>query len=222
MPFPIRFGAAASVTANVSPSAVAANAGAAVAFNAQALRDAAFAAHTPVHNGEGYKATQDLTSKSLASIKSSLASWGRFEASKMVPVPAADVTMRVVSYEYHSGKAMEAWLDAVPDDKILELNVVTCVSGHDNLPHAKFAQSNIYVAEVRGPGGKVTRSADFGPGVSKQEEYSSVSPKLTIDISTPGDYVVTCAPGGSAGAGGYIEARKLVIHVTGKEPTIPA
>lgn len=212
--------------ATVAPAATAAPgaaAGLAAAFNAKGLRDAALQAHTPVKNGEGYKNAQDLSAASLSSLKSSFASWGHFEASKMVAVPKdAGVMLRVVAYEYHSGKPMEAWLDAVPDDKILELNVVTCVSGHDNLPHAKFATSNVYVAEVRGPGGKVTKSADFGPGVSKQEEYSSVSPTLTIDVSKPGDYVVTCAPKGSAGAGGYVEARKLIIHVTGTEPTIPA
>lgn len=212
----------ASATTAPATASASASSTPAAPFNARALRDAALAAHTPVKNGEGYKNAQDITARNLPSLKSSFASWGRFEASKMMAVPADDVTLRVVAYEYHSGKAMEAWLDAVPDDKILELNVVTCVSGHDNLPSAKYAQSNVYVAEVRGPGGKTTRSADFGPGVTKQEEYSSVSPKLTIDISTPGDYVVTCAPKGSAGAGGYVEARKLVIHVTGREPTIPA
>lgn len=195
------------------------SAGASVPFNARALRDAALAAHTPVPNGEGYKHAQDVTASSLSSLKSSYASWGHFEASKMMAVPADGVTLRVVAYEYHSGKAMEAWLDAVPSDKKLQLNVVTCVSGHDNLPHARFAQSNVYVAEARGPTG-IVRSADFGPGLTQQEEYSSVSPKLTIDISKPGDYVVTCAPKGSAGTGGYVEARALVIHVTGREPTI--
>jgi hypothetical protein len=202
---------------------VAATAGAQAAqtkFDAKALRDAAYDKHTPVKNGEGYKGKQDLQPSSLSSVKSSLASWGRWEASKMTAVPADNITMRVVSYEYHSGKPMEAWLDAVPEDKILELNVATCVSGHDNLPHAKFAKENVYVAEIRGPDGKTTRSKPFGPGVTKQEEYSSVSPALTIDVSKPGDYVVTCSPQGSFGAGGYIEARKLVIHITGNEPTV--
>jgi hypothetical protein len=189
-------------------------------FDAKALRDAAYDKHTPVKNGEGYKQKQDLAPSSLSQVKSSLASWGHFEASKMAAVPKDNITMRVVSYEYHSGKPMEAWLDAVPEDKIFELNVATCVSGHDKLPHAKFAKENVYIAEVRGPDGKTTRSEPFGPGITKQEEYSSVSPTLTIDVSKPGDYVVTCAPRGSAGAGGYIEARKLVIHITGNEPTI--
>jgi hypothetical protein len=209
-------------TVAVATSPSTSTAPAAGPWNAAALRDAALAAHTPVRNGEGYKSAQDVTSRSLSSLKSAYASWGRFEASKMMAVPVDDVTMRVVAFEYHSGKAMEAWLDAVPDDKILEVNVVTCVSGHDNLPSAKFAKDNVYVAEVRGPDGKVVRSPDFGPGVTRQEEFSSVSPKLTVDISRPGDYVVNCAPKGSAGAGGYVEARKLVIHVTGREPTIPA
>jgi hypothetical protein len=191
-------------------------------WNAASLRDAALAAHTPVKNAEGFKSAQDITPKSLPSLKSSFASWGHFEASKMMAVPKDNVTLRVASYEYHSGRPMEAWLDAVPEDGILELQVVTCVSGHDGLPHAKFARDNVYVAEVIGPGGKVVRSPAFGPGVTKQEEYSSVSPTLTIDVRVPGDYVVTCAPRGSAGAGGYPEARRLVIHVTGREPTISA
>jgi hypothetical protein len=218
MPTIHRTASATTVTATALASA---SSNSAAPFNARALRDAALAAHTPVKNGEGYKNAQDITARSLPSLKLAFESWGRFEASRMMAVPADDVTLRVAAYEYHSGKAMEAWLDAVPDDKILELHVVTCVSGHDNLPSATYARTNVYVAEVRGPTG-VVRSADFGPGVTKQEEYSSVSPKLTIDISKPGDYVVTCAPKGSAGVGGYVEARKLVIHVTGREPTIPA
>jgi hypothetical protein len=96
---------------------------------------------------------------------------------------------------------------------------VTCVSGHDGLPHARFATENVYVAEVNGPTGRL-QSAPFGPGISHREEYASVSPTLSLDVSRPGDYVVTCAPRGSAGTGGYIEARKLIIHVTGREPAI--
>ena len=208
-------------TAGVGNAAASTQAQAAQAkFDAKALRDAAYDKHVPVKNGEGYKQKQDMTPSSLGQVKSSLASWGRFEASKIAAVPKDNITMRVVSYEYHSGKPMEAWLDAVPEDKVLELNVATCVSGHDKLPHAKFAKENVYIAEIRGPDGKTTRSAPFGPGVTKQEEYASVSPTMTIDVSKPGDYVVTCAPRGSAGAGGYVEARKLIIHITGKEPTI--
>lgn len=207
------------ITAPTSPRAV--NLGAAqdtTPFNARALRDAALAAHQPVAHGEGYKQAMDVSAASLSSLKSSYASWGHFEASKMMAVPQGNAQLRVVAFEYHSNKPMEAWLDALPADKTLKLNVVTCVSGHDNLPHARFATDNVYVAEVRGPDGKVVRSPDFGPGVSHQQEYSSVSPTLAIDLSKPGDYVITCAPKGSGGSGGYVEARKLILHVTGREP----
>lgn len=188
--------------------------------SAAALRDAAFDAHVPVPNGEGSKQKADLTSASLSAVRQQLASWGRWEASRMVAVPVDPaVTLRTVSFEYHSNKPMEAWLDAVPASKRLELQVVTCVSGHDNLPHARFATENIYEARASGPTGALTSPA-FGPGLSHREEYASVSPPLTLDISRPGDYVVTCAPRGSAGTDGYLEARKLVIHVTGREPTI--
>lgn len=189
-------------------------------FNARSLRDAALAAHQPVANGEGYKQALDVSAASLASLKSSYASWGHFEASKMMAVPQGSAVLRVVAFEYHSNKPMEAWLDALPADKTLKLNVVTCVSGHDNLPHARFATDNVYVAEVRGPDGSVVRSPEFGPGLSHQEEYSSVSPTLSIDLSKPGDYVITCAPKGSGGSGGYVEARKLILHVTGREATL--
>lgn len=213
------------ITARPGPAATAAVAGpasasAAIPFNAGALRDAAYDKHTPVAHGEGYKAKTDLSAGSMAAVKQALASWGHFEASKMTAVPQEGVTMRLVAFEYHSNKPMEAWLDQVPEDKIMELNVATCVSGHDNLPHATFARENVYVAEVRGPDGKVVQTPAFGPGLTKQEEYASVSPRLTFDISKPGDYVVTCAPRGSAGSGGYIEARTLVLHITGKEPTV--
>ena len=212
------------ITARPGPATTAAVAGptaAAAPFNAGALRDAAYDKHTPVAHGEGNKAKTDLTAGSMAAVKQELASWGHFDASKMTAVPQAGVTMRLVAFEYHSNKPMEAWLDQVPEDKILEMNIATCVSGHDNLPHAKFARENVYVAEVRGPDGKVVQTPAFGPGLSKQEEYASVSPTLTFDISKPGDYVITCAPRGSAGSGGYIEARTLVLHITGKEPTVP-
>jgi hypothetical protein len=187
---------------------------------ARRLRDAAFDAHVPVHGGEGVKHKDDLTADRLPVVRQELASWGHFDASRMVALPKDPrVTLRAVSFEYHSGKAMEAWLDAVPGNRRLELQAVTCVSGHDGLPHARFATENVYVAEVNGPTGRL-QSAPFGPGVSHREEYSSVSPTLPIDVSRPGDYVVTCAPRGSAGTGGYVEARKLVLHITGREPTL--
>jgi hypothetical protein len=189
-------------------------------WNAAALRDAAYDAHVPVPHGEGSKQKTNLTAAGLSSVKNELASWGHFDASRMVAVPVDPaVVLRTVSFEYHSNKPMEAWLDAVPSSKKLELQVVTCVSGHDNLPHARFATENIYEARVTGPSGTLT-SPSFGPGISHREEYSSVSPTLKIDISQPGDYVVTCAPRGSAGTGGYVEARQLIVHVTGREPTL--
>lgn len=184
-----------------------------------AARDAAYAAHVPVRGGEGSKQKANLTAAQLPAVKAELASWGHFDASRMVALPVdPKVTLRAVSFEYHSGKPMEAWLDAVPSSKKLELQVVTCVSGHDGLPHARFATENVYVAQATGPTGQ-QQTAPFGPGISQREEYASVSPTLKLDVSQPGDYVVTCAPRGSAGTGGYVEARQLVIHVTGREPT---
>ncbi len=218
MPIPVTRPSTAGVSGPAATTAPTAEK--AAPHNAAALRDAAYDKHTPVKDGEGYKVKTDLKANSMAAVKQALASWGHFEASKMTAVPQEGITMRLVAFEYHSGKPMEAWLDAVPEDKILELNVATCVSGHDNLPHAKFALENVYIAEVRGPNGKTVQSPPFGPGITKQEEYASVSPTLTFDISKPGDYVVTCAPRGSAGSGGYIEARKLIIHITGTEPTV--
>jgi hypothetical protein len=187
---------------------------------AQRSRDAAFDAHVPVVGGEGVKRKDDLRADRLPAVRQELAAWGRFDASRMVALPVDPrVTLRAVSFEYHSGKPMEAWLDAVSADRRLELQVVTCVSGHDGLPHARFATENVYVAQVVGPTGTL-QSAPFGPGVSHREEYASVSPTLRLDLAKPGDYVVTCAPRGSAGTGGYVEARKLVLHVTGREPTL--
>jgi hypothetical protein len=208
-------------TAPASPAAAAVAAAAArpSTDEARARRDAAYDAHVAVPHGEGVKQKADLTAARLPSVKQELAHWGHYDASRMVALPVDPaVTLRAVSFEYHSNKPMEAWLDAVPASKKLALQVVTCVSGHDGLPHARFATENVYVAEVSGPSGR-QQSAPFGPGVSQREEYSSVSPALTFDVSQPGDYVVTCAPRGSAGTGGYVEARKLVIHVTGREPT---
>jgi hypothetical protein len=204
----------------VSPAAASVVAAAAGRPAASALRDAAYDAHVAVPGGEGVKQKSDLTAARLPAVKQELANWGHYDASRMVALPTNPaVTLRAVSFEYHSGRPMEAWLDAVPASKELELQVVTCVSGHDGLPHARFATENVYIAEINGPSGP-KQSAPFGPGISQREEYSSVSPTLKFDISRPGDYVVTCAPRGSAGTGGYVEARKLIIHVTGREPTI--
>ncbi|MBM4280714.1 MAG: hypothetical protein FJ137_08105 [Deltaproteobacteria bacterium] len=190
------------------------------AGEAQRLRDAAFDAHVPVAGGEGVKRKDDLRADCLPAVRQELAAWGRSDASRMVALPTDPrVTLRAASFEYHSGRPMEAWLDAVPVDRWLDLKVVTCVSGHDGLPHARFATENVYVAHVAGPTGSL-QGAPFGPGVSQREEYASVSPPLRLDLTKPGDYVVTCAPRGSAGTGGYVEARKLVLHVTGREPTL--
>lgn len=208
-----------STAPSVRPSSTSQAAPTATA-EATRLRDAAYDAHVPVRGGEGIKRKDDLTADRLQSVRQELAAWGHVDASRMVALPKdPGVTLRAVAYEYHSNKPMEAWLDAVPAQRKLDLQVVTCVSGHDGLPHARFATENVYIAEVNGPTGR-QQSAPFGPGVSHIEEYASVSPTLTVDVSRPGDYEVTCAPRGSAGTGGYVEARKLILHVTGREPTL--
>ncbi len=194
-------------------------------FNASVLRDEALRNHIPVPGGEGVKQPYNLNSASLQSVTAMLASWGTWDASRMLPVPQAGQPMlRIAAYEYHSGRAMEGWIDALPKDKKLKLNVVTCVSGHAGNPFETFARENKYRLAVRGPDGQVLAKQSFGPGYSNGsvKEYASQSPTVEIDVSKPGDYVIECAPDGSAGIGGYMEARRLILHITGKEPGMAA
>lgn len=210
----------------IQPTASAAQA--APAFDAAALRNTALRSHRPVPHGEGVAQPYDLSSASLQSVTAMLAYWGTIDASRMLPVPqAGQPTLRVAAYEYQSDLPMEAWVDALPKDKKLKLNVVTCVSGHAGLPAAKFARENKYTLSVKGPDGKVQARQSFGPGYSNGavEEYASRSPSIELDLSRPGNYVIDCAPDDpSSGVGGYIEARRLILHITGREPemTVPA
>lgn len=192
---------------------------------AVSLRDAALQAHRPVPGGEGTKTPYDLDAASAGSMRRFLSFWGQTDASRMFPIPAkGQPTLRVATYEYHSGLPMEGWLDAVPANKKLQMSALTCVSAHGGLDFEKFARENKYQLRVSGPDGKVQVERRFGPGYSNGavKEYASESPAFEIDISKPGNYVIDCAPDGSGGVGGYVEARRLILHITGKEPLQPA
>jgi hypothetical protein len=184
--------------------------------NAQALRDAAFNAHVQVQNADGYKTKREIEPGSGNRIQAWLATYGTWDASRMMVVPEKNVRLYVVEYEYHSGKGMEAWADSVPANGILELRFGASVSGHNNLDHKKLSTNNIYEASISGPSGS-KRVNPFGPGVSKIAGYASLSDVVSVDISKPGDYHFTCSPLGSAGTGGFNEARSLVLHITGNE-----
>lgn len=197
-------------------NATSARGGSAKPFNARAARDAAYDAHEQVQGGEGFKQRVDAEPGTISRFHQQLSHW--FDASKMVAVPEAGMpALRIVAYEYHSHKPMEAWLDAIPKGGKLKLRVAVCVSRHDKLPFEEFAKTNVYVVSASGPTGR-TSVPQFGPGISKQKEYASTSAVLEIDVSKPGDYMIDAYPRGSAGVGGYVEARRIVLHVTGQEP----
>jgi hypothetical protein len=188
--------------------------------DAKTLRDAAFQAHVRVAGApaDDSKEALDVTPGMESRFLQVLANWGHFDASRMVPIPQkGSPNLCMVRYEYHSGKPMEAWLDAKPKDGKLKLKAAICVSGHDGLPHDQFANSNIYEGEIRSPQGTCQRIPLFGPGVSKKPEHASLSAEFEIDVSRPGDYTIDFYPIGSCKVFGYVEMRRLILHVTGNE-----
>ncbi len=124
----------------------------------------------------------------------------------------------VLRYAYQSHKPMEAWLANKPSDGKLKLNVITTPSWHVGSDNAamtatakKFALANTYHAEVIYADG--TRESKTFKVNGNTPEWSSVSPTFEIDLNKhPGDIRVRVWAQGSAGVGGYIEARETIIH----------
>lgn len=86
----------------------------------------------------------------------------------------------------------------------------------------KFARENVYNVSVRLPDGKVIKKRFDSegndppkPGRKDHAHTASNSGEIEIDISAYAgkDIVVQAWPDGSAGVGGYREAREIVLHL---------
>ncbi len=146
------------------------------------------------------------------------------EAGRAV-VAATNATLWTIGFGYGTHKAREAYLTDVPADGKVSFTVICSPSGHvgnaaDGASYRRnldnFARTNRYVAEIwhRAPDGSMRRLQSNRFGVNNPPEYATASPELTVDVSQlKGALVMRGWAEGSAGIGGYVEARETVVHL---------
>ncbi len=136
----------------------------------------------------------------------------------LMEVGLANVKGTVTFHGYGTHKPMTLSLKkALPDDR-LDLTICLNVSGHDfkdskdtPLPDAKQriearAKDNRYVIQVTRPNGTVERMT----GIEAKGALTTAQ-DISLRGMKPGTTVVEAWPEGSAGVGGYVEGRRLVI-----------
>ena len=130
---------------------------------------------------------------------------------------ATNATLWRIGYGYETGKPQEAWVTNVPANHKVTFNVVTTPSAHNGAAaFENYARTNQYVVEVScqsTPTSPLQRVGTFTFGVTNPPEYSTVSPSIDLDLSQlKGDIIFDGWPVGSSGIGGYIEARRTILH----------
>jgi hypothetical protein len=136
----------------------------------------------------------------------------------LMEVGLANVKGTVTFHGYGTHKPMTLSLKkALPDDR-LDVTVCLNVSGHDFkdsqdrlLPDAKQrlearAKDNRYVIQVTRPDGTIERMT----GIEAKGALTTAQ-DISLRGMKPGTTVLEAWPEGSAGVGGYVEGRRLVI-----------
>ena len=146
-------------------------------------------------------------------------------------VTADNANLEVLRHNYTAHRGMDMWVSKAPADGKLKMNMTITPSWHaggDNqqkcIDFAKeFAVTNIYNLKITYPDGtSETKRFDVegnenpkrGYRASK-EHFATISPDFEIDMNKwKGKTVkIEAWAAGSAGAGGYVEARQTNLHL---------
>lgn len=188
-----------------------------------------FAAAHPAGSPKGLTSLSYSKPGCLADVKKFLASKRDASTTHLV---AENAALFVVRYPHCSGKPMEAWLDGMPPDGKLRLNLAITPSWHFGATEAEmdknakhYARSNVYEVEVAFPDGKLQRlvfdvngkSTTAQTCQSEQEVLATSSPTFDIDLGhyRGQDVAIRGWPRGSCGVTGFREARETILHVPG-------
>ena len=144
---------------------------------------------------------------------------------------ADNANLHVLRHNYTSHRGMDAWVISRPKDGKLKLNLTITPSWHAGGDDDKrcielgkeFAKTNIYNLKITYPDGTTeTKRFDVEGNENPKrgyraakEHYATISPDFEIDMDKWKGQTVKIEgwADGSAGVGGYIEARQTNLHL---------
>ena len=145
---------------------------------------------------------------------------------------SANVDFQLLQHSYGTGKPMYGFLEKMPKDGKLKLQLTITPSGHNGEANArKWSKENTYNARVGYMNGgrfvELAKTQFDGNGKETtqrtvqtgKENWAPTSPDLEVDLKQfkkdhPGkELVLEGWPNFSAGVGGYSEARRTIIDV---------
>jgi hypothetical protein len=104
-------------------------------------------------------------------------------------------------------------IDGAKAGEEIELVVVMPVSGHHNLPKDTYARTNRYDIWLKHPDGAHEMIEDVATPFVSQPLEGYATPHLLKVKLQPGSTMLTFAPRGSAGVGGYMNGRTIeLVH----------
>lgn len=116
------------------------------------------------------------------------------------------------SFAYHTNRAKEANLTSTPPGGVLNVTVLVSVSGHTGEVETFAADPNqTFEVFVTDPNGN-TQTYTIKRDSPKGKQYVAMI-DLNIPVTQEGTYIISGAPSGSGGPGGYIEGREYRLHV---------
>jgi len=155
-----------------------------------------------------------------------------FDGVASTTMMSANVDFQLLEYTYGTGEPMRAYIEDMPKNGLLKLQLSITPSGHNGIESAvRWAQTNTYQARVgyleNGRFQELDSTHFDSDGNETQQRqvqvaepnYAPTSPDLEVDLHQfrkdhPGkELVLEGWPYDSAGVGGYIEARRTIIDV---------